>query len=101
MAPPRPRSDRRSHPRGTTAAATRRRLPLALIGVPLLVVGIVLAFASGLVSTGPSAVPGTGSVIPEHTVHGFGTAKIHGGLLAASFPLTVDGQVSAIDLTTS
>ncbi len=100
MAPPRPRSDRRT-PAHLPPARKRRAPRWPFVLAPLLVLGVVFAFSSGLVATGPQPVASTATIVPEHTVHEFGSVKIHGGLLAASFPLTVDGPVNAIDLTTS
>lgn len=99
MAPPRTRAERRAatrRPAGTRAPA---RWPFVL--VPLLVLGVVFFFTSGAVSTGARPPAGTGSVAPEHTVHEFGTVPLHGGLISAAFPLSVEAAVDAVDLTTS
>jgi hypothetical protein len=69
--------------------------------VPLLVLGAVFFFTSGAISTGARPVTGTGNVVPEHTVHEFGPVGLHGGLITTAFPLSVDGPVDAVDLTTS
>ncbi|MDE3113614.1 MAG: hypothetical protein KGK34_11805 [Chloroflexota bacterium] len=76
-------------------------MPWALAVVPLIAVGVLFAFNSGFVSVGPQPSLGSGTITPEHTLHEFGTAKIHGGYLTTSFPLTIDGPVSATDLSTS
>lgn len=101
MASPRTRAERRAvarRPAGTTGRGSR--WPLVLL--PLLFVGVaVFLLNSGAVSTGARPQTGTGEVTPEHAVHEFGTVPLHGGLIAATFPLTIDAPVDAVDLTTS
>ena len=88
--------DPRPRPRRARGRAPRRRIPWRVLGLAILVATAALAI---LATRAPA--PALGDVTPEHNVHEFGTVRMQGGLLAASFPLAVDGEVDAVDLTTT
>lgn len=67
---------------------------------PVILAAIVAALALAIAATRGEA-PTLGTIQPEHTTHEFGTVRMEGGLLTATFPLTINGMVDAVDLTTS
>lgn len=64
--------------------------------VPLLLLGLAV-----VITTGKPPADASGRVTAEHTVHEFGSVRMQDGVLAAAFPLSIDGQVDAVDLTTT
>ena len=93
---------RRTRPRDARRSARSPSglgsIPWRLIALPVVVVGLAIAIAA---TRGPAPAPALGQIVPEHTVHEFGTVRMQDGLLVATFPLTVEGAVDAVDLTTS
>jgi hypothetical protein len=83
-------------PRQPSRRTTRRRR-WALLAAPV----ALFVVATALVLTRAPA-DAAGRIVPEHTLHQFGTVRMEDGLLAAAFPLTIDGgEVDAVDLTTT
>lgn len=66
------------------------------IGAALALVTVVLLALFALARREP---PGT--LTPEHEVHPFGQVPIDGGLLAAEFPLEIQGTVVVTSLGTT
>ncbi len=94
----RPRRVRREASRTAPARGPRRGARWGLLAAPLILLALGLAIAA---TRGPAPAPALGTLQPEHTLHQFGTVRMQDGLLTAAFPLAVDGEVDAVDLTTS
>lgn len=78
----------------------RRTRLLRLTWKPVVLATIVVALALAIAAT-RGAPPALGTIQPERTIHEFGTVRMEDGSIAATFKLTIDGVVDAVDLTTS
>ncbi len=74
----------------------RRRFPWT----PVVLATLVVALGLGIAATRDPA-SAQGAIQPDHIVHEFGNVRMREGVVAATFPLTIDGVVDAVDLTTS
>jgi hypothetical protein len=75
---------------------TRRRVTWKGVALAAIVASLALTIA---LTRDPA--PALGEIQPDHIVHEFGNVRMRDGLVAATFPLSIDGVVDAVDLTTS